>query len=141
MDLHLHPMIVHFPIALFISALGFEILSLVLKKDNFHEMASWLYLLAAVIAPFAAWTGLEEAEEHNLVKHPVFDLHRNFALLAVWTALATLPVLWFVKKRAPHLLRIIFLVFLVLVVSAVSIAAYNGGRLVYDYGIGVEEEQ
>ena len=116
-DIPLHPMVVHFPIALFISALGLEILSLILKKESLHRTALQIYILAAIVAPFVVWTGLKEAEKWHLVNHPVLNLHRNFALLTMWSALITLPVLWIVKKRLSHAFRWMFLIFLLMVVE------------------------
>ena len=51
---HLHPMIVHFPIALFIIALGLDILSFVIKKETFHHSALTLYVIAALMG--SPWT-------------------------------------------------------------------------------------
>ena len=137
---HLHPAVVHFPIALFISALVLEGTSRLFKRENLHRTALHIYIFASLIAPFVVWTGLEEAEEWHLVKHAVFDLHKTFALATMWFGLATLPVLWIIKKRIAHFFRYAFLIFLILIVSFVSVAAYNGGRLVYEYGIGIEKE-
>ena len=140
LHIHLHPAIIHFPVALFITSLVFALLGVFSKKDHFYQTAFQIYLVAVVSVPFAVLTGLSEAREHNLVSHPVFNLHKNFAFLAAGSAYVTLPILWFIKKRLPHLFKKFLIVFLVLIVTAVSIAAYNGGRLVYEYGIGTEEK-
>ena len=140
MELDLHPMLVHFPVALFSSALILETLSIIFKKESLHRSAVHLFVLAVFAAPFTVWTGLREAQEEHLVKHPVLDLHKTFALVTMWLGIAAVLALLFVRKRAAGLSRIVFLVFLVALVSMVAIAAYNGGRLVYEYGIGVEKE-
>ena len=138
-DLHIHPMVVHFPIALFMSALVLEILSLILKKDSLHQTAKHLYVLAAIVTPLVVKTGLWEADELH-IHHPVLALHRKFALLTMWIALVSLPALWLFQKKIANYFRLVFLIFLVVIVSSLSIAAYNGGRLVYEYGVGVENE-
>ena len=104
-EIHLHPMVVHFPIALFISALGFEMLSLILKKENLHQSALRIYILAVLTTPLVVLTGLWEADEWHLVSHPVFNLHKTFALVTMGMALVTLPILWIMKKRAGHFYR------------------------------------
>ena len=141
LELHLHPMIVHFPIALFVCALIFEILSLAFKKESFHHTAINLFVFAVLAAPFGVLTGLEEAEEHHLVSHPVLNLHKVFAFSTMIFSALSLLFLWFLKKKNSLSFRPIFLVCLIVTVSFVSIAAYNGGRLVYDYGIGIEDEK
>ena len=88
----LHPKVIHFPIALFIGAMGMEVLSLILKKDNLHRTALHMYILATVITPFAVLTGLQEAE-HLHLSHPILTIHRNFALLTMWGSLVSLPIL------------------------------------------------
>lgn len=138
-EIHLHPALVHFPVALFVSALLMEAASFLphRKKEDFHRSAIHLYVLACILAPFAVWTGLEEAE-HEHLKHPVVNLHRNFALATLWVSWAGAVLLGLIHKRFQKHFRIVFIVFLFLTAALVTLAAYNGGRLVYEYAIGVE---
>ncbi len=140
-ELHVHPMVVHFPIALFVCALVFEVLSLAFKNESYHRTALNLYVLAAIVAPLVVWTGLEEAKKVHLVSHPVFNVHKSFALATMSFSLLSLLVLWVFKRKINRSFRLILLICLLSAVSLVSIAAYNGGRLVYDYGIGIEDEK
>ena len=137
MDINLHPIFVHFPIALFISALGLEVVSLILAKEILHRTAFHIYILAICLAPFTVLTGLLEANELHL-NHPILTIHRTFAFCTLGISLMSLPILEFAKSQGPKTFRIFFLIFLLLVVSSVVITAYNGGRMVYEYGVGVE---
>ena len=144
----LHPKVIHFPIALFMGAIGMEVLSLIFsaiggsalggKKDNLHRTALHMYIFATVITPFVVLTGLQEAE-HLHLSHPILIIHKNFALLTMWGSLISLPILWLVKKKGEKVLRIVFVVFLLMLAAFVSIAGYNGGRMVYEYGVGTEQ--
>ena len=134
----LHPKVIHFPIALFIGAMGMEVLSLIFKKDNLHRTALHMYIFATVITPFVVLTGLQEAE-HLHLHHPVLTIHKNFALLTMWGSLVSLPILWLAKKKEEKVLRIVFIVFLLMLAAFVSITGYNGGRMVYEYGVGTEQ--
>ena len=134
----IHPKVIHFPIALFIGAMGMEALSLILKKDNLHRTALHMYILATVMTPFVVLTGLQEAE-HLHLSHPVLTLHRNFGLLTMWISLISLPVLWIVNKYSPKLLRAIFIVSMLIIAIFVTVAGHNGGRMVYEYGVGVSQ--
>ena len=137
--IELHPAVVHFPIALFLSALALEVLGRIFSREALHKSAVHIYLLAAFLTPFVALTGLREANELHLV-HRVLDLHRIFALSTMWLALASLLMLWNIKRRIAGFFRTAFLIVLILLASFVSIAAYHGGRLVYEYSVGIEEE-
>ena len=137
-QLHLHPMLVHFPIALFTSALVFELLHRILKKELFHQAAAAVYVLAVCLTPLAVLSGLREEDELHL-KHPVLEIHERFALITLWGSLASLPVLWFIHKWSAKLFKNIFLAVLLAIVACVTITAYNGGRMVYEYGVGVEK--
>src|SRR3990167_9508294 len=111
--IHLHPALVHFPVALFVSALLMEAASFLphRKKESFHRSAVHLYVLACILAPLAVWTGLEEAE-HEHLKHPVVDLHRNLALATLWVSWTGAFLLWLIHKRFPKYFRIVFFVLL-----------------------------
>lgn len=133
----LHPKVVHFPIALFVSALVFDILSLIARKEGLHKAAVYMYAFAALLTPLVVRTGLWEEERIHL-GHPLLEKHRVFALWTMWVSLMSLPVLWFVKKEMPKYFRFIFPVFLLGTVVLVTLAGHNGGRMVYEYGAGVE---
>jgi len=133
---HLHPLVVHFPIALFIAALGLEILGLLFKKEILQQTAWYNYLLAilaCVAAVLAAWW------DGETLKHPVFYTHKNLAYWTLWIALGSGLILPLVRRKSKKIFRIVFFIFLVLTASLVSIAGYYGGKLVYEYGVGVEE--
>ena len=135
---HLHPMIIHFPIALFLVALALDILSFMTKRETFHHSAITLYCLAALITPLVVRTGIWEATKLGL-SHPLLDEHRTLALWTMWISLMSLPLLWFIKKEAAKYFRIVFLVFLMATSILVSLGADKGGRMVFEYGVGIEE--
>ncbi len=141
LHIELHPMVVHFPIAFFIGALVLEILSCVFKKENLHQSAFHVASLAVIAVVLAVLTGLPEADEWGLTQHPVFNLHKTFALTTLAVAVSIFPVIWLMRRKKISSYRGIFILFLALIVMGISVAAYNGGRLVYEYSIGVEEEQ
>lgn len=136
---HIHPMLVHFPIALFLGALGFEIASLVSRKENLHRTAFHLYIVAALLSPLVVQTGLWE-EDYLHLHHPILESHEESALATMWTALASLPILWLVHEKKVQMFRTVFLVFVLVVAVTVSTAAYFGGKMVYEYGIGINAQ-
>ena len=134
----IHPKLVHFPIALFVSAVVFELLSIVFRREGLHKTAVNMYILAALVTPLVVRTGIWEAERLNL-NHPILDAHRKYALWTMWGSLMSLPVLWLLKKEFTKYFRVIFFLILIGVVSVVSLAGHNGGAMVYEYGVGIEE--
>ncbi len=134
--MHIHPIIVHFPIALFITALGLEILSLIFKKEVLERCAFYNYLLGifgAIAAASVEWIA-------NLpLAHPVFYTHRNFAHVTIIFSLASGAFLLMLKKRSARIFPIIFLLILLVTAILISVTGYYGGRLVYEYGVGVAE--
>ncbi len=135
-----HPMFVHFPIALLIAAFIFQLIGVIAKKEIFQRTAFHIFILAAVLAPLTVLTGLGEAREHNILSHPVALQHMSFALTAVGLTLAVLGFdLWGRKNQIKNL-QAIFLVCLFVIACLVSWTAYLGGKLVYTYSVGIEEE-
>src|SRR3989338_3196452 len=121
---HLHPIVVHFPIALFITAFGLEVLSLVFKKEDLHRAAWYNYILAilaTIAAVLAAWW------DGEILKHQVFYTHRNFAYATLGFALLSGMALFMIKKRAKKIFRIVFFIILLIIVALVSITGYYGG--------------
>ena len=134
----IHPKIVHFPIALFMTALGLDFVSLILKKESLHKTALHIYVIAALMTPLVVRTGIWEEERFHL-SHPVLDLHRLFALWTMWISLMSLPVLWFIKQKFQKFFRVLFMILLIGIAGLVTLTGHNGGRMVYEYGVGVDK--
>ena len=134
----LHPKMVHFPVALFIVALGFEALSWITKKEGFHRTAWHLYVAAALITPLVVRTGIWEVQRVQL-NHPVLDTHKRFALYAMWTSLMSIPVLWALRREYGAYFRPVFVVLLLVVAVFIGITGHKGGEMVFGYGVGIEE--
>ena len=131
-----HPNVVHFPIALWTIALLFEILSRLFKKDMLSQAAFLMYVFACAFIPFVVWSGLME-EDRLHIHHHVLTMHKNFALIAMWLALVSLPLLWLLRQKSAKIFSNIFLLILLALTIIVSIAAHYGGDMVYKYGVGV----
>ena len=132
-----HPVFVHFPVGLLVSALILELASHFSKMQILHQAAIVVYVLAACFLPLTVLTGWLEAN-HLHLRHPVLDAHARFAFITLWGVLVSLPVLWFVRQRSAILFEKLFLIFLIVFVATVIGAAYYGGHLVYQYGVGVK---
>lgn len=131
-----HPKVVHFPIALFITALGLEVSSWIFNRDSLHKSAWHLYIVAAFLSIVVVRTGIWEEERLHL-HHPVLELHETYALWTMWISLGALPMLWILKRMAQKIFRVVFALVLVVISGLITFTAHQGGRLVYEYGVGV----
>lgn len=96
-------------------------------------MQLYLRILGSVATVLAAWFDAET------LKHYVFYNHRNLAYWTTGVALISGAVLILAKRKSEKLFRILFVAFLLTTAALVSITGYYGGKLVYEYGVGVEE--
>ena len=54
----IHPLLVHFPIALFSTGLFFDILARLLNNEEFDHAGFWTMFMALVSSPFTMFTGI-----------------------------------------------------------------------------------
>jgi len=139
----LHPPVVHFAIALSITGVVFELLGRVLHKKELTE-AGFYTLLVGVLFLWLAWfTGhsAEELVEEFVEKSPAYELlelHEGIGnfLPFFFTLLAGIRV--YLKIKDSRKLRILFLLLGVIGIILVVVQGRLGGKLVYEYGVGVK---
>ncbi len=132
----IHPKLVHFPIALMVSAMGMQAMGVFLNRDSWCKSAWLMFILAVLSMPVIILSGLFEANRLNL-HHPVLNAHKLFAFLAAGISWTALPLLWFIRRKGMRFFQIIFLILLIGVSTLLGMAAHQGGRMVYEYGVGV----
>jgi len=135
----LHPMIVHFPIALLTAAVGFDLVGTHWRPNECRIATRFTLVLGFTAAVLALLSGhlAEEAVEHSGVPKAVLELHETLAgvttgVFAVLVALHVAVSMGWVRERR-GLAVAVGLVGVVLLL----IASYYGGSLVYEYGAGV----
>src|SRR5689334_1895123 len=92
-----HPVIVHFPIALFIMSAIFEVLATLRKQPAFASVAYFNLLGAAISVPFTIATGLL-AWQWQLEGAPLKGNLRIHVAFAATTA-AMIVLLWWMRYR------------------------------------------
>lgn len=147
---NLHPMVVHFPIALLPVALGFDLAALLRRRRWLDRAATVLYTLAGL----AAWAalaageqaadslvGLDPHDQSHLNSHSDWA-HYTFYTLIVLVVLR-LAVAWW-DRREERVSRLPARWLLVLValggVGMLFWTADLGGGLVYEHGVAVQAE-
>lgn len=138
----LHPILVHFPIALLIAAFLFDVVGWLWKRAAFTEAALGVQALGVLGAFAAVLSGnqAEEAVEAIPGIHDVLEQHERFGQIVLWVGLALVALRFFLVWKRPLgqgtklLLSVLSLGLAILV----GVTGYYGGELVYKFGAGVE---
>lgn len=139
----LHPLLVHFPIALLIGAFAMDVLGLLLKEDELRTSAfptlilAVLGAIAALVTGHMAHDGLENlaisADLNELIEH-----HELAATITLGCAIAALAVRIFAEHRneVDGAVGYVAMALLCLATLGVGATGYLGGKIVFDYGVG-----
>jgi uncharacterized membrane protein len=140
---NVHPIIVHFPIALLFIAVLVDFLAIMRHRFEWLQLAATgLYVLGAITAWMAFFSGREAAEEVLLpaAANPVLTEHADWAQ---WTAslYGVLALVRLVAIWQGWMLRKVVHLFFFLIAAGGLFMLYetgdHGAQLVYKYGIGV----
>ena len=138
---HLHPMVVHFPIALILAGFLAEVILLFFKKATWLS-ATGFYLM--VLGTLGAIVSFGSGELFTM--HPsegeivgIFEQHETGAWITlVSMVIATLFRTWLVlAKRYEGTMKWISLFIYFIGFAAVSITGFLGGTMVYNFMVGL----
>ncbi len=139
---HLHPMIVHFPIALIIVGFLADLIGVIWKKDFFSKVGFYLLILgtlgvvAAYFSGNLAGGGITEAGPLK----EALETHEEAAQLSLWlmigVAVIRIALLLF-KKYSGSLQWVAILLFFLGVLS-IARTGFYGGELVFKHAAGVQ---
>lgn len=137
----IHPMVVHYPIALLSVSVLLDFLAMRWRPEELRAASLYTLVLGLAGALVSILTGAiaEEAVEHSgVVPEWVLEIHETLGFATFWMFAGLLGLrvaerLGWIQER--RFLRVILGVGAVVVMF---VASYYGGSLVYDYGAGVE---
>jgi uncharacterized membrane protein len=139
-----HPLLVHFPIALVLSATALLLAARLLRSETLAGTAAtvgtWNLCLGAVAALFALGSGLGAVLDLDVsaAARSAISVHVKWAMLT--TLLLVLLAVWRGAGSASGSRPSwIFLVVLLAAGAALSFTGYRGGKNVYEYGVGVRK--
>jgi uncharacterized membrane protein len=136
---NIHPLIVHFPIALlFGAALLYVLAWLARKSESLAWSGLWMLGLGTIGAAAAVASGLYASEgvmiAPSVRQHLLLD-HEHIMIGVL--VLSVILFIWaWLSRPFPVRGGLIFLLLLGVLLAALTVGADFGGRLVYDYNAG-----
>lgn len=146
---HMHPIVVHFPIALLLVAPVFLLLAIVWKSQRRVMMGvtCLMVVMGAVAAQVAVMTGEETGEitQTAVLAEPVLERHEELAeiartifLVLAGVAVVGTAVVWKLKERAKPAMVVggmaVYGVAHLMGCLVLGNAAHEGGRVVHEFG-------
>ena len=134
----LHPLIVHFPIALLLTSVALDLLALLLRRPTLHRIALWNLCLGTLGAGAAILTGLEaeDVAKHSFEIWQVIGLHKRLGFCTLILGLMGSGVRLMRRDRLAPLARGGIIALAVAMTTTLVWGAFLGGRLVYEFGVG-----
>ena len=133
----IHPIVVHFPIALIIAGFFIDVISLFFTREKCLSKAGFYLMvlgtLAAIVAFTTGYLFTDHPTEGGILS--VFEKHETGALITmIVMIIGSACRIWLVvKKKEETSLKWIPFVFYLLGFLAVSFTGFQGGRMVYEF--------
>jgi uncharacterized membrane protein len=135
---HIHPIMVHFPIALIIIATCFDFLIAITKRKLSPRQGLWLWVIGFLFAWIAVGTGPDEDARGNT---NILHTHENLAHISTIVAFLIVALRFYFLVKKKEFLRFSLTLYCILsLVCTICILStgYFGGKMVYDQGVGVK---
>ena len=138
-SINLHPLFVHFPVALLSAALVFYAIGSIVRNEGLFHAGKWSLLAGTAGAAAAVWSGLiaEETVPHDASVHHLIEAHEALGVLIL--GLSVLLSVWLLISRSslPQKGRPLFFAALALAALLIAQTGDFGGRMVYMHGLGM----
>lgn len=129
----LHPLAIHFPIALVFTALLFTSLSLLFNQDIFEKMSVYIIYLAAVSAVLSTILGLiaGSSAEYPSFLESTLDWHRILGIASSVGTLLTAFLGYRLLSHAPSGRALLYRLVLLFNAILIGVTGHYGATLVY----------
>ena len=135
----LHAALNDLPVALLFTAVFFDLLAVVTKRQSFRQVGVWTMLVGAIGGAVAVLSGLEAEEHisHGDAVHRVMETHEQLGLITL--AVFGVLTLWRIvreRRMGPGERALSLLVSIGGVAVLIATGVY-GGKLVFEHAAGI----
>ena len=144
---NIHPLVVHFPIALLFTAAAVDAVGWVLRCNRpLRRLATILYVLGAatIVAAYVTGRGASQTVWLPGMAQEVVKEHWDWAFRTAWffaiMIVVRLAVLWMLRRDPRPAVIAALVVAGFLGVVLIGETAERGGRLVFQHGVGTARD-
>lgn len=139
----IHPIVVHFPVALLVTYSLLEIIGIILNREFLNKSALLILCLGVFTAFLAVLTGNQAATDFNYWTDESSALliqHQTYATYLLWFAVIAcgFRIYSVVKKKFTGYIKFGFLIVASIMLFLVTQTGLRGGDLVKKYGVGTD---
>ena len=137
---NLHPLFVHFPIALLFLFFVFDLVGSLFDKTDWRRAAGWFLYCGAIFAGFTVAMGLIAAASvaHGGDVHDIMERHERLGISVFLLASVLAIWRWLAKGEIRGAANTLYLLFATILIGLLIFTADLGGLMVYKYGVAVE---
>lgn len=132
----IHPMLVHFPIALLFASVALDWIGYWLKHPNLTRAGFYTLVLGAFAAGIAALSGPDHASGDSSVP-ALLAAHQTWASVTVALAVVMVAARFIAASGLNGGGALLYLASTLALIGAVSLTGYYGGELTYHHAVGV----
>lgn len=132
---HIHPLLVHFPIALIVTGFALEVLSYIYRGNKLlNDGALWLLIIGAVMAVPAYLSGLFLTGEETGVFDDLRENHELWGGITLFISIITsaLYLVYHTGIFTKGWMKMLTTVMYLMTVIALTITGYYGGMMVHE---------
>ncbi|MFT7578698.1 MAG: putative membrane protein [Myxococcota bacterium] len=135
---NIHPMLVHFPIVLWVSALALWTLGVARSRSDLFRSGTWFLSIGTLTAVITLISGYLAADGlgHDSPGHDLVHGHRDLMLVATIVGAALTALAWLLRRRQGRLVRWSLVATLLALNAVTTLGADRGALLVYGHGMG-----
>lgn len=136
---NIHPLLVHFPIALLSLFFLLDLVGSLAHKSEWRRAASWFLYCGTVLAGLTMAAGLIAAASvpHGGDVHEIMENHEHLGISVFLLASALSIWRWLAKEQITGPANTLYLLSAAILAAMLVFTADLGGLMVYNYGVAV----